>query len=337
MPAVPPQGLVAALLDAFEQSGHSAVLLTGVRAHPRKLVLLAPDGEQSQVWVYAWTLTHGGRPSLPNEYRIQMTSVSAPLAMNPTGPTVLIGYEPNLKLFAGFDLRRHRDFTEGSPSVQIDIRAVRQALDDGLAFDPRSRAEVAVGIRGDQFMTYALNATDMHRFWARQRVADFLYSAAALDPLEHSDMDGLRPGQRALVVTISRALRTANFRQQVLQAYDHRCAVTRLRMRSVVQAARILGFGRREGMNHVRNGIALSPTCRRAFDKGLIFLDESYHMRVAPTEEARVVASQLRAYAGQSGEDLGRILLPLDRRQWPSVAFIRRGNQVRRVPASCPA
>jgi hypothetical protein len=54
--------------------------------------------------VYAWTLTFGGRPSLVNEYRIQMTSVESPLEIAVDGPTVLIGYEPTLRLFGGFDL-----------------------------------------------------------------------------------------------------------------------------------------------------------------------------------------------------------------------------------------
>jgi hypothetical protein len=61
--------------------------------------------------LYAWTLTHGGRQSLPDEFRIQMTSVSSPLAPNPGGQTVLIGYHQDLNMFAGFDLAKHRTFT----------------------------------------------------------------------------------------------------------------------------------------------------------------------------------------------------------------------------------
>ena len=102
--------------------------------------------------------------SLPDEYRIQMTTVASPLRLNPDGPTVLIGYEPDLRMFAGFDLSRHRTFTEGSPSVQIDIRTVREALQHGLAFDRKDNAEIALGIRPDQFMDYVANAAELHRF-----------------------------------------------------------------------------------------------------------------------------------------------------------------------------
>ena len=123
MPAIPPRDLVNAIIDAIEASGYSALLLNrSVREHPRRFLVTSLAGTQASVWVYAWTLTPGGRPSLPDEYRIQMTTVESPLHLNPGGPTVLVGYEPNLGLFAGFDLARHRTFTEGSSSVQIDIR-----------------------------------------------------------------------------------------------------------------------------------------------------------------------------------------------------------------------
>ncbi|MGI8989997.1 MAG: hypothetical protein ACR2I2_10480 [Bryobacteraceae bacterium] len=130
MPAIAPSELVAAITDAIQQSGYAGQILSPVRIHPRRF-LVAAENTNSIVSVYAWTLTFGGRPSLANEYRIQMTSVVSPLEFSPDGPTVLIGYEPNLRLFAGFDLNRHRTFTAGSPSVQIDVQELRRAEVEG--------------------------------------------------------------------------------------------------------------------------------------------------------------------------------------------------------------
>src|SRR5580658_1539838 len=120
MPAIRPRELVDAISDAIQESGYSAALTSPMRIHPRRFIVTSSDGDSTALWVYAWTLTFGGRPSLPDEYRIQMTTVASPLAMNPNGPTILIGYEPDSGMFAGFDLRRHATFTTGSPSVQID-------------------------------------------------------------------------------------------------------------------------------------------------------------------------------------------------------------------------
>jgi len=76
MAAVSPAEIVDALLQAIEDSGYSGAYISrGVREHPRRFAVASPENRYLSVWVYIWTLTHGGRPSLPDEYRIQMTSV----------------------------------------------------------------------------------------------------------------------------------------------------------------------------------------------------------------------------------------------------------------------
>src|SRR5690242_11840498 len=118
MPAITPSDLVAAVLNAIEESGYSGLLISSARSQPRKFSVVAPDGRGSELWVYVWTATPGGRPQLEFEYRIQMTGVQSPLGLNPVGSTILVGYEADLNVFAGFDILRHRIFTTGSPSVQ---------------------------------------------------------------------------------------------------------------------------------------------------------------------------------------------------------------------------
>ena len=147
MPAVNPTVLVNSILDAIQQSGGSGAYLSrSDQEHPRIFVVQHLD-QGFSIWVYIWTLTHGGRVSLPNEYRIQITSVRSPLSLNPNGYTVLMGYYPDLGVFAGFDLGRHRTFTTGSPSVQISIQAIHEALQNGLAFNVKTNSEIAVAIR----------------------------------------------------------------------------------------------------------------------------------------------------------------------------------------------
>src|SRR3990170_4029917 len=99
MPAFLPRAFVDTILQAIEDSGYACVFVSRrIREHPRKFAVTTPEGDQILLWVYVWTLTFGGRPSLPNEYRIQMTTVSSPLPLNPKGFTMLLGYEPNLKM-----------------------------------------------------------------------------------------------------------------------------------------------------------------------------------------------------------------------------------------------
>jgi putative restriction endonuclease len=333
MPAVTPFELVQAIVDAVQDSGHAAILISKLRAHPREFLITSPDESQTLLWVYAWTLTHGGRKSLPHEYRVQLTTVKSPLPMNPHGPTVLIGYDPDLQAFAGFDLARHRTFTPGSASVQIDIRTVREALQDGLAFDRKTNAEIAVGIRSDQFMNYVYNAETLHRFGKQAATFGLLRKAAAQEDISVSEIEGLSQNRKRIVQTVSRLSRQANFRQQVMHAYGNRCAVTRAQLR-LVDAAHILPVGAPGSRDDVRNGLGLSPTYHRAFDIGLIYLDGDLVMRINPRKERQLAALRLDGGLANFKSHLGKIHLPPDKRQYPNREFIREANRFRQIDVS---
>jgi len=328
MPAISPSDLVDAILDAFHESAASCILISPLRKHPRRFVVEAGSGGV-EVWVYAWTLTPGGRPSLPDEYRIQMTTVSSPLALNPKGYTLLLGYEPDLKVFAGFDLARHRRFTTGSPSVQIDIQCVHRALQDGLAFDRKSNEEIAVGIRPDQMVNYMANAEDLHRMGKSAATYGLLVKASAVERVPPQDLQKLSQRRQKILLSVSRWARAASFRKQVLSAYDQRCSVTRMQLR-LVDAAHILPVQAKEAVDDVRNGIALSPTYHRAFDNGLIYLDDDLSMKINRQKEIQLKTLQLDGGIQGFKRFLGkRIHLPADRGQWPDVGMIRKAKTYR--------
>jgi len=326
MPAVRQNILIDAILDAFQDSGASGLLLSAPSRHPRRFALQIANGSV-EVWVYAWTLTHGGRPNLPDEYRIQMTTVTSPLPMNPKGYTVLLGYEPNLKMFGGFDLHRHHRFTTGSPSVQIDIKCIHKAMQDGLAFDRKSNNEIAVGIRPDQIVSYIANALELHRLGSSAAMYGLLAKASALEEISDRELARLPQERRKIVSTVNRLSRVACFRQQVLTAYGNRCAVSRLQLR-LVDAAHILPVGAKGSTDNVQNGLALSPTFHRAFDNGLVFLDEDLVMRINLAKELQLVTLHLDGGLLDFKSLLDkRIHLPPDRRQWPKPEIIRKANE----------
>jgi len=260
-----------------------------------------------------------------------MTSVTSPLQLGADGPTILIGYEPALNLFAGFDLERHRDFTTGSPSVQIDIAELRRAETEGLSFHRKSNDEIAVGIRPDMLLAYAMNAAVLHQYGRESKVLKLLNRAVQAKTISSLETESLGGERRRVVFEVSRLSREAGFRQKVLFAYGHRCAITRIQLR-LVEAAHILPVGAPGSNDQVRNGIALSPTYHRAFDAGLIFLDDKYEMRV---NEAQVQAlnTQSLAYGLETFRTpLGKVFLPPDPEQRPSVELIERANRFRQVP-----
>lgn len=256
MPRLPSSQLVSVVIDAIRESGYTGQLVSPIGTNPRRFLVNTPTGSMT-LSVYIWTLTFGGRPSLPNEYRIQMTGVESPLQIAENGSTVLIGYEPTLQLFAGFDLLRHRTFTTGSPSVQIDKTEVEHAETDGLSFHLKGNDEIAVGIRRDMFMAYCLNATLLHRYGKDAGVLRMLNQISHLQEPDQREIEVLSTPRKRVIQEVSRLTRLASFRQQVLFAYGNRCAVTRVQLR-LVDAAHILPVGADGSADHVRNGIALS-------------------------------------------------------------------------------
>ena len=329
MPSIGAQRLIDAVIAAVEESGCSAICLRKKgQVHPREFLITSLSEESHLLWVYIWTLTFGGRRSLPNEYRIQMTTVSSPLGLNPHGPTVLLGYEPSLKLFAGFDVEFHRRFTEGSPMVSIDIEVVKQAMQDGLSFHRKSNREIAIGIRPDQFINYAHHAIQLHKLGRQPATCGLLSRAAALEPITEQEVASLPEERKRIVQTVSRLSREGTFKRQVLSAYDNRCAVTRAQLK-LVDAAHILPVGAPESVDDVCNGIALSPTYHRAYDNGLIYLDEDYLMQLNVAKADELASLNLDVGIEQFKSPLGRIFLPHDRRQRPNVRFVRKANQYR--------
>ena len=261
---------------------------------------------------------------------MNMTMVESPLRLNAHGPTVLMGYEPILNVFAGFDIGIQRGAEAGSSMASIDVGAFRQSLQDGLSFDRKNNREIAIGIRTDQFMNYVHHAMQLHKLGRNAATCGLMSKAAALEVIPVEEIASLPEQRKRIVQTVSRLSRDGNFKKQVLIAYDNRCAVTRAQLK-LVDAAHILPVGAPESVDDICNGIALSPTYHRAYDNGLIYLDEEYIMQINTAKANELASLRLAGGIEQFKSHLGPILLPQDRRQRPNTRFIRKANQYRLV------
>lgn len=331
MAGLPAVELTQSILNALSDCNASPVLLSSPVRNPRR-VIVQTDPDAIELWIYVWTLTHGGGHVRPmNEYRIQLTGVDPPLPINPNGFTILTGYEPNSRCFAGFDIRRHKIFSPKSPSIQIPITALHTALQYGLSFVRKANKEIAIGFRSDQFMTYARNADIFHIYGAESKTVNLLIKAASLEPIRNEELGKVSKERQRIVTAISRLSRDSDFRRKVTLAYDRRCAVTRMQLR-LVDAAHILPVGVEGSIDDVCNGLCLSPTYHRAFDRALIYLDKDFVMRMNPNQERELVRLGLNGGIGDFKYYLDkRIHLPLDRNQWPKLDLIQEANRIRKI------
>ncbi|HZK94695.1 MAG TPA: HNH endonuclease, partial [Prolixibacteraceae bacterium] len=110
---------------------------------------------------------------------------------------------------------------------------------------------------------------------------------------------------------------TKQFRKAVLKTYNSQCAVSGLKVESseedlLVDACHIVPFTQTSD-DSIRNGIALSPTIHRAFDNGLIAIDDNYRI---------LVQKKLKDYHPSTGIlqfENKAILLPRDEEFYPSL------------------
>ena len=81
-------------------------------------------------------------------------------------------------------------------------------------------------------------------------------------------------------------LRSSIFRKAILEVYNNQCSVSGLKVEdanrnSLVDACHILPF-KQTFNDSIKNGLALSPTFHRAFDRGLISISNNYKVLVHP-------------------------------------------------------
>ncbi|MGI8603292.1 MAG: HNH endonuclease [Verrucomicrobiales bacterium] len=329
MAAVPAEEIVVAILDALTESGAQAQLTSRPITHPRTFQVIY-DGASIPLWIYIWTITHGGATRSPEEYRIQMTTVTPPLAMNPKGRTLLLGWNPEHEVFGGFDINRHREgFRRGSNSVQISLSTLLAARSFGWGFYTNQFAEIAVAFKPAEFVNYMQNAQALHAQGAR--AVGVLNRVVRMEPIPAKEIAALPAPRKRIVETISRLARASNFHDQIVSAYDQRCAVTRVQLK-LVDAAHILPVGAEGSTDSVRNGICLAPTYHRAFDGGLIYLTPELQMKLNETKLGKLVSLNLAGGLDQFRHYLDQeIFLPANPHQRPALEYINKANAFRRI------
>lgn len=113
-------------------------------------------------------------------------------------------------------------------------------------------------------------------------------------------------------------VRTGIFKREVPKIYNHTCCITGLSISatfniSMVDACHIVPF-RKSHDDNITNGLALNPNMHRAFDRGLITIDENYSILVSEKfREENDSPYSIKQFSGK------QILLPLDSKYYPNV------------------
>lgn len=109
--------------------------------------------------------------------------------------------------------------------------------------------------------------------------------------------------RRYALRSIRQRLHQAVFRERVLAAYGHRCALSGLPEPRLIDAAHIVPDDEELGQPDVRNGICMSKIHHAAFDAGLIGIDPDFVIHVSgrllAIHDGPLLEQSLKALAGQ--------------------------------------
>jgi len=274
--------------------------------------------------------SHGRR------YRMEAGAVAPPDSgkLN-QGMPLILGHAGDLGVFVGFN--GVRAFDKNILAVTVDASVLHLAVQHGMAFAERQTAydrdEAVVAVRSDLLLYYAVNAVSIHVTADRPQVLALLTSPRFYsNPFE--EINKLPDEDQYVVRDIAKKIRDRKFTVAVYNAYDRRCAVSRIQL-GLAQAAHIFPFRYLGATDDVTNGIALSPNFHKAFDSGLIYLDTAYVMRINVGKynelDRKGMGGGFEYLREHIREKPGRVHLPIDERQWPDKTMILKGLMARKI------
>ena len=157
-----------------------------------------------------------------------------------------------------------------------------------------------------------------------QRVFSVAVDGALPDALSHPEGETgglITEIRREYAVTQTRTrLHQSAFRERVLQAYQHQCALCRLRHSELLDAAHIIPDSEPHGGPTINNGIALCRLHHAAFDRFFLAVSPDHIIEIRRDLLEESDGPTLRhALQGLHGQ---RIALPRRADEWPSRIFL---------------
>ena len=335
MAGLPFTELLEAFVDALTRAGANFHILRG-RSRPAYARLTTARGT-TDCHIYLWTITHGGRGRSENEQRIQVTGVRE-IALDPLCITVLGGWSSDYAVYAFWDAWRHKDFTPGSPSLQVPAEVLTEAAAAGIATEVRQvrhGREVIVALKPENVLWYIEHGCrQMHNAGDELGYLPQLIEATPNEESAIIEAAGVEEAKirRHELVQVMRPYRDARFRHRVLAAYGYRCAVCDCSL-GLVEAAHIIPVSEPDGTDSVRNGIALCRSHHGAYDSALVGLLPDYRVAINEAKVSRLHRMGLGHGLAQFRANLLEATsLPVTFNNRPAPDNLRRGLSIRQWP-----
>lgn len=268
----------------------------------------------------------------PDECRIQINRTKEFLdALNSDALVFFLGYSDNYGTFTAWNpfLLKQRINKRQTISVYSRFSIQKKANAQGISVYEDDNDQKVISFLPEYLGLYIENYPEMHQS-SEKILLDLIKKSDEIEETTNYGETALIEEEK-FIVTKEREGRDPRFRRIVYDAYNKRCAFTGIQL-DLVEAAHVVPYSNDQGTNDVQNGICLSPLHHKAYDNGLIYIDEDYNIKI---NEDKV------KYLEKVGKDGGlkkfvdlqydKMLLPQLESRWPSKRNIRLANTIRGI------
>ena len=207
---------------------------------------------------------------------------------------------------------------------------MEDAAVEGFSTYTDTNGQNVIMFRPDLLGLYMENSTALHQAGPRtlRRIAE-VYSNIQSE--QQPPVRSIVIERQRIQVTRTQYSRSPRFRQEVLRAYSHRCAMCGIQL-DLVDAAHIVPHAHPEGTDTVNNGLALCALHHRSFDTGLLYVRENYSIQVNSEKVSYLERVDRTDGLEQYVQKLRNELLLPPYNDWlPARNNFTRGNELRGV------
>lgn len=315
--------------NSIRAGGWNFLLIPPAGRHPARYQIYR-DNHSFRAKIYIWNLTPGGKNRSLDEWRIQITGVAS-FEPEIGGKTLILGWQDDMRVFAGFDYAHHMGQLGSSPSIQLREAALYDAVKHRFAPHNKGNGELAIAFRPDVLASYIENLESLHQCGKAAEEIDVLRQLGK-DPNQVADEDigkEIAEPRRFAVISTKRALREIDFRDRVLTAYGHRCAMCGVQL-ELLDGAHVLPVAHNDSTDGTDNGVSLCALHHRAYDRALLTFDPDYRVHFNDDTIAELKAGD-RAHGLASFRKAVLPILSLlpDKRDRPARNFVMAANSLR--------
>ncbi len=215
-----------------------------------------------------------------DESRIQIQKTNNYLAAKNSGkPVLFLGYFADLNVFTAWNpfIQTERINLRRTVSLYTRFSVLQKAVTQGIAVYSDNDAQKVISFKPEYLGLYLENYANMHQ-------AD---EVSLLELIKKSDNTAeteevgkaYNIEKQAYVITHKVFKRDQMFKRIVGEVYNSRCAFCGIQL-ELVEAAHIIPHAHPQGTDDPSNGICLCALHHTAYDRGLIYFDEEYKIKI---------------------------------------------------------